>query len=221
MFKTFFYFNTVLAFLLNSGIVFGQVTGVKYFIRHNPQTILYDCHLIVTEGSATSAIHRTQFNAQYSIITPTGSIVQIADRYFPLQNNQTFTGTDPCEWKIASVIRSPEVTPGKDYFGIVPTLGPTAQYNNLNTGDTIKIFSLSVEPKPKNISEVRIFDNATDPNSSAAGMRGANFGNGFTIGGITQCYTGNHSPASTKAQKTSEKIGEKYKNKDLKMKTGG
>jgi hypothetical protein len=143
--------------------------------------------------------------------------MQIAERYFPLQDHQTYTGTKPCEWKIASVIRTPEVTPDKDYFGIVPTLGPSAQYDNIKAGDTIKIFSISVEPKPKNSSEVRIFDNTSDPTSSATGMRGANFGNGFTIGGITQCYTGNHTPTSTSKQK----FIDKSKNKDLKMKSKG
>lgn len=149
MFKTTFHFSIFIAFLLSPGIVSGQVTGVKYFIKHNTKTNLYDCHLIITEGSATSTIHRTQFNAQYSIVAPSGSIMQIAERYFPLQDHQTYTGTKPCEWKIASVIRTPEVTPDKDYFGIVPTLGPSAQYDNIKAGDTIKIFSISVEPKPK------------------------------------------------------------------------
>lgn len=217
MFKTTFHFSIFIAFLLSPGIISGQVTGVKYFIKHNTKTNLFDCHLIITEGSATSTIHRTQFNAQYSIVAPSGSIMQIAERYFPLQDHQTYTGTKPCEWKIASVIRTPEVTPDKDYFGIVPTLGPSAQYDNIKAGDTIKIFSISVEPKPKNISEVRIFDNASDPTSSATGMRGANFGNGFTIGGITQCYTGNHTPTSTSKQK----FIDKSKNKDLKMKSKG
>jgi len=217
MFKTTFHFNTFIAILLSAGIVSGQVTGVKYFIKHNTKTNLYDCHLIITEGSATSAIHRTQFNAQYSIVAPTGSIMQIAERYFPLQDHQTYTGTKPCDWKIASVIRTPEVTPDKDYFGIVPTLGPSAQYDNITAGDTIKIFSLSVEPKPKNNSEVRIFDNATDPTSSGTGMRGANFGNGFTIGGVTQCYTGNYIYTPSNAGKNSDKS----KSKDSKMKSKG
>ncbi len=217
MFKTTFHLSAIIAILLFSEIICSQVTGVKYFIQHNPKTNLHDCHLIITGGSATSAIHRTQFNAQYSIVAPTGSIMQIVERFLPLQDHQSYTGTKPCEWKIASVVRTPAATPDKDYFGIVPTLGPTSQYDNLKVGDTIKIFSISVEPKPKNVTDVRIFDNISDPNSSAAGMRGANFGNGFTIGGVSQCYTGNYTFDPSAILKN----GEKSKRKDQKMKIKG
>lgn len=218
MFKTPFQLSIVTILLLFSEITSGQVTGVKYFIRHNPKTNLHDCHLIITDGSATSAIHRTQFNAQFSLVAPAGSIMQIAERYFPLQDNQSYTGKDACEWKIASVIRAPQVTPDRDYFGIVPTLGPSAQYNDLKTGDTIRIFSVSVEPNPKNPADVRLFDNNTDPNSSAAGMRGANFGNGFTIGGLTQCYNGNYIYTASIIQKNIDKSKSADKTQKVKNK---
>ena len=217
MFKSSFNIGTIICISLLSGILTGQVTAVKYFINHNDQTGLYDCHVIITEGNAKIISERTQFNAQYSIVVPTGSMVKIAHKYMPLQDHQNYTGKIPCEWRIASVIKSPEAMPEKDMYGIVPTLGPSAQYNDLKAGDTIKLFSIDVDPLPLKRNDVRLFENNSDPTSSALGMRGANFANGFTIGGVLQRYTGNFYPKSPLQQINVEKS----KNKELKQKNKG
>jgi hypothetical protein len=174
-----------------SHLAYSQVTGVKYGVHKNAKNGHFDCYIYISEGEAKSAIHRTQFNAQYSVLVPAGSAVSMAERFMPLQDNQTYNGHTPCEWRIASVVRAPQIMPDKDFYGIIPSMGPTSQYNDIKAGDTIKLFSLSVIPSPKSSSEVRLFENNKDPVSSDAGMSGANFANGFTIGGLTQLYKGN------------------------------
>jgi hypothetical protein len=70
-------------------------------------------------------------------------------------------------------------------------LAPTAFYNDIKAGDEIKLFSLKVNPIVDCAEGVRLYDNQEDPNSGAAGMMGADFSNGFTIGGVEQKYAGN------------------------------
>ncbi|MBK9735559.1 MAG: cadherin-like domain-containing protein [Saprospiraceae bacterium] len=168
-----------------------QVTAVKYQIRYNTTNCRYDCYIIITGGSATLSAHRAQFNAQYSIIVPTGSTFSVAQNYMPLQNNQTYTGVTPLKWAIGSTVFAPAAQPGSDFYSITPTLSPTSFYNNLATGDTVRIFSLAISPVTNCGSGIRIFENGVDPGSSAPGMGGGDFSNGFTIGGVGQKYTGN------------------------------
>lgn len=168
-----------------------QVWGVKYQIKFNPDNCLYEARLIIAEGTATSAIHRAQFSAQYSIVVPTTSQLIIEQSHMPIQNNQGYSGSSPANWLIGSFIQNPIAMPGFDFYSITPSLTPTSFYNNLATGDTIKLFSFSVNPLPVCGYGVRPFDNDTDPDSSAPGMGGGDFMNGFTIGGPAQKYQGN------------------------------
>ena len=69
--------------------------------------------------------------------------------------------------------------------------GITAHYNNLAAGDTAKIFSIAVDTIFNCSQGIRIFENGVDPDSDAPGMNGADFSNGFTIGGFTQLYNDN------------------------------
>jgi len=68
-------FLSLMALLCLSVNAFAQpseVTGVKYHMQYNQDSCWYDCYIIISEGSATNAILRTQFNAQYTVIAPTG-----------------------------------------------------------------------------------------------------------------------------------------------------
>jgi hypothetical protein len=168
-----------------------QVSGVNYQIRFNPATCLYEARLIITGGSATSSIHRAQFSAQYSIIVPTGLSVNIAANHMPLQNNQNYGGTQPTIWYISSSVQNPAALSGYDIYSITPTLTPTSFYNNLSTGDTVRLFSLQINPLPVCGFGVRPYENGVDPDSSAPGMAGGDFSNGFTIGGTAQKYEAN------------------------------
>lgn len=175
-------------------IVRGQaqgVTGVKYQMRFDTTTCLFDCYIIITEGSATTAAQRAQFNAQYSIVTPAGSFIEIDTSYMPLINNQTYGGTTPMSWTLTNHIYAPCVQPQNDFHSIIPVLSPASFYNDLNTGDTIRLFSLKVTPIPACASDIRIFKNGIDPSSSAPCMGSGDFNNGFTLGGPAQDYKGN------------------------------
>lgn len=181
----------LLIFLLSIQPVFSQVGSVNYHIKFNPNTCLFDCCIIINEGSAITAIQRAQFNSQYSIVVPTGSNVSIAANRNPIQNNQTYKGTQPLVWFIGSVIQNPASLPGKDIYSITPTLTPTSFYNNLYAGDTIVLFSLDIGPVVQCGGGIRLFENGVDPDSNAPGMGGGDFSNGFTLGGVDQKYLAN------------------------------
>ncbi|MBK9256234.1 MAG: carboxypeptidase regulatory-like domain-containing protein [Saprospiraceae bacterium] len=167
------------------------VTQVKYQIKYNTTSCRWDCFLIIDQGSATLASRRAQGNAQYSVVVPTGSTVNIAQNFMPLQNNGSYTGTIPLIWQISNIITSPAAEPQSDFYGITPTLSPTSHYNNLAAGDTIRLFALNINPTTNCGAGIRIYQNGIDPGSSDPGMEGGDFSNGFTVGSPNQAYAGN------------------------------
>ncbi|HRD06662.1 MAG TPA: hypothetical protein PK037_03825, partial [Saprospiraceae bacterium] len=160
-------------------------------MRFDTTTCLFDCYIVITEGSATTGPQRAQFNAQYSIVVPAGSMIEVDTSYMPLVANQTYTGTIPMTWALTNHVYAPCDQPQNDFHSIIPVLSPASFYNNLATGDTVKLFSLKVSPIPECASDIRIFKNGIDPSSSAICFGGADFSCGFTIGGPSQDYTGN------------------------------
>jgi len=174
------------------GNLSAQVTMVDYQAKYNDVDCLWDFYIIIQAGTATTVPQRAQFNSQYSIVLPTGSVITGAPiNYMPLQNNQSYTGTVPLKWTLGTPVVNPAASPGNDFYGITPTLSPASFYNNLAPGDTIRIFSLDVGPITECGAGIRIFNNGTDPASSDPGMGGGDFSNGFTIGGPTQTYNTN------------------------------
>ena len=180
-----------LVFLFLATFSYGQVQKVKYFVKYNDATCLFDFCIIITEGQATTMQQRVQMNCQYTVVVPTGSTVSLAAKYMPLQSNQTYTGTSPMEWQLGSVVVAPASKPECDFYSVVPTLAPTSFYNNLSTNDTVPLFALAISPVTDCAKSIRIFDNNTDPGPLDPGMNGSNFSNGFTIGGIQNKYDGN------------------------------
>ncbi len=170
---------------------FSQVNSVNYHIRYNENSCLFDCCIIIMNGSATSPIQRAQFGSQYSVVVPTGTQVQIAQLHNPIQNNQTYNGTNPCVWNINSSVYSPAAQPESDFHSVTPSNSPSSFYNNLATGDTVVVFSLSLSPITNCGVGVRVFQNNIDPGASAQGMGGGDFSNGFTLGGISNKYSAN------------------------------
>lgn len=168
-----------------------QVTSVNYQLKYNADSCWYDAFIIINAGSATTIARRTQTNAQYSLVVPTGTTVTMRKNYMPLRDNQTYTGTVPTPWTITTSVIAPSVTPDYDYHSITPNLSTASQYNDLFSGDTVKIFSFSVSRINDCGDSIRIFQNGVDPNSSAPGMGGGDFSNGFTIGGPSQRYNAN------------------------------
>ncbi|MBK9256239.1 MAG: T9SS type A sorting domain-containing protein [Saprospiraceae bacterium] len=168
-----------------------QVSGVNYKLKFNEKTNLFDCYLVIKDGNATTLRDRAQFNAQYTILVPTGSTVEMVKTYMPLQNNQNYTGFQPMEWALANSVRKPGADPFYDFVSIVPSLSPASFYNDLKEGDEVRLFSLKVTPITECGASVKLFDNGADLNSGSRGMDGGDFSNGFTMGGVQQKYWGN------------------------------
>ena len=167
-----------------------QVRGVQFALAYNSLTNLFDCFLYVKEGSAQSTIERIQFNAQFSLVVPTGSTVEVRETHMPLVDNQLLKGVLPIKWAITSKLSSPQIAPDIDLYGITPNLAPAGFYNELEEGDFVKLFSVAVEAEALDYSQVRIFDNQKDPKSYQIGMKNGDFSNGFTMGGYLQLYKG-------------------------------
>jgi len=184
--------NTLLTFLFFNTVMFGQtVQSLDFMLKYDSTTCWYDFYIIILDGYAEGAGQRTQFNSQITIIKPTGTAIAFADKYMPLQNNQGYSGTLPMDWNFGPTVSDPGASPGNDFVSITPTLAPTSQYNNIYAGDTIKLFSVSVSGDTNCGQGVRLYENGVDPTSSDEGMDGADFSNGFTIGGFVQLYNEN------------------------------
>lgn len=176
--------------LVHSDLV-AQVTGIKYKLKYNTDTELMDCYLVITEGSATEMKQRVQFNSQISLVAPKGTVPEIKNTYMPINDNQKYTGTQPCKWKIMSVVISPAISQEYIYFSIVPDLKVSSFYNNLQKGDVVKLFSIGMQNDNVCVNAIRLFENDKDPMSSDTGMKGADFTNSFTLGSIQSIYKGN------------------------------
>ncbi len=184
--------------LLLLGLIIGlistihsQVTSVDYQIKYNESFCEYDAYVVINAGTATTIPQRIQFNAQYSIVVPTGTNLTITESYMPLQSNATYTGTIPLTWSAGTPVVSPAAQPESDFYSITPDLGITSHYNDLAAGDAIKIFSFAVDTIFNCSEGIRIFENGVDPDSDQPGMGMADFSNGFLLGSINQIYNGN------------------------------
>lgn len=182
-----------LAFILCLSIQFGfsQISSVNYNLKYNIETCLYDVYMVVNEGSASKVKERAQFNAQVTVVAPLASKVKIVKSYMPLLNNQGMKSVTPSSWSISNEVESPENLENSQLVSILPELLPNAFYNELNSGDEVKLFSLEVTNVSNCGRDVRLFDNENDPVPFSKGMYGANFKNGFTIGGVEQKYARN------------------------------
>jgi len=188
----FFFYALILGFVFIGQTVQAQLETVDYQIRFNPTNCRWDCYLIIIAGQAETQGQRAQSSGQYSIVVPTGSAVNVAQNFMPLRGNQSYTGTQPLIWQLSTMVEAPAVEPQSDFYAITPTLSPSSFYNNLYPGDTIRLFSLNINPPVHSCgSGIRIFRNGIDPGSDADGMGGGDFSNGMTIGSINQLYRGN------------------------------
>lgn len=186
-------FLNALVFLFFTSIAgYSQtVQSVEYLLKYDSTTCWYDFNIIILEGYAEGIGQRTQFNSQITVVVPTGSTVDFAAKYMPLQSNQFYGGSLPMNWFFGTTVSDPGASPGNDFVSILPTLAPTSQYNNIYAGDTIKLFSLEINSSGTCGEGIRLFENGVDPGSSEEDMEGADFSNGFTVGGISQLYDGN------------------------------
>ncbi|MFM2392309.1 MAG: hypothetical protein RLZZ546_286 [Bacteroidota bacterium] len=181
----------VLAFLAASTFAGAQITKVKYQLKYNNATSLYDCYLVVSEGSAHSKKERVQMNSQISLVIPATSRLTVEESYNPLVDNVHLSGTKPIVWSIADKVNSPARMSNNDVISISPEINPTGLFNELSLNEEVKLFSFKVAPQPICASDVRLFENFSDPMSDELGMKGGDFRNGYAVGGVAQKYDGN------------------------------
>ena len=184
--------RSIFIYLLFVGILtstFAQVTSVKYQMEYNEATSVYDVKLLIQSGSATTIPQRIQFNAQISVVIPTGSTISISEFFNPINNNQSYSGTVPMIWNIGNGVIAPPAQPENDFYEITPDLSITSHYNDLSPGDTVTLFSVDVNVDPCE-NTVRLFENGVDPSSTEM-PNSQDFSNGFTLGSIEQIYIGN------------------------------
>jgi hypothetical protein len=177
---------TIATFSLTDAVA--QIQAVNYELKYNSTTGLHDCYIIIKKGSAVTMRERVQFNSQISVLVPTGSELEVAQTYMPLEDNQQYGGVNPIKWKVEKPLITPAASPRLDFYSITPNLFPSAFYNDLKEGDRVKLFSLKIGTE--NISGVRLFNKAVDPDATALGMKGRDFNNSFSIGGPEEDYVG-------------------------------
>ena len=169
-------------------VFFAQVTNVDYYLEFNQTSFEYEVNIIITAGSATTPLERSQFNAGISIVVPTGESIQHAENFLPLQNNDFYTGTVPMQWELSDSVIAPTAQPSYDFYNFLPDLFPAAFYNDLMVNDTIKIFSFTVGNENECFNEVRFYDNGIDPGALESGMEGKDFTNYFMLGSPNSIY---------------------------------
>jgi len=200
------------ALILNVQFIDAQVESVNYKLAYNNETCLFDCYLVVNEGSAKKTLHRAQFNAQITLVAPEESNVFVTESYMPLIDNQDRRSTKPAQWNISNEVEKPASLEDSRLVSIFPELLPTAFYNEINAGDEIKLFSFKVTPTLDCAKDVRLYDNSSDPASKTKGMYGGDFRNGFTMGGVSQKYADN-SATVFPAKPVIEEVSFSMKNK--------
>ncbi len=184
----------MLVLLTGSLPVVSQVTGIKYQLKYNADSCWYDAFLIVVSGNGTTVLQRQQANAHFTVVVPTGTLIDVNRNYKPLIGNEVYNGTTPVTWYIYSVVGAPTAAPESDFYSFAPDLEFDAHYNDLNAGDTIKLFSLAVDTIFDCGSGIRLFENGTDPGPSAPGMGFINFQHIFNLAEGSGLYTANAPP---------------------------
>ena len=175
--------------------LYGQVTKVDYLLEYNCETNLYEVKLKVLDGSATTIPQRAQFNAQMTLVLPTGTDLEIIELVNPIQNNHFFTGTEPTEWVFGAELISPVGDPAHDFYPAAPKLAPASFYDNLEAGDETILFTCKIGDSDEYNPNYRFYNNDTDVNFVSFGE--GNYSNGFTLGSPLQIYNGNQNKSCT------------------------
>jgi hypothetical protein len=98
--------NIIILFLIffSNNITYSQITEVNYQLKYNTDSCWYDAFIIINAGTATTIQQRKQEFSSFSLKVPSGTIIEISKNYFPLKDNETYSGTIPNEWVTYAVI---------------------------------------------------------------------------------------------------------------------
>ncbi len=185
LFKKLTFIGVLLLCYQNTGVA--QVTGVDLQLKFDTTTCNYAVYMIVASGQATIPGHHIQANSTVTLVVPTGTSISVDQLYNP----KIINTTNPLTWSQSEFLISPCAQPQHDFYSFIPDITSIGKYDHLNPNDTIKLFSININPFPTCGSEVRLWENGVDPPSHAPCMSGADFNNGFTIGSFIQLYQSN------------------------------
>lgn len=181
----------VLTLALITTLLHAQLDGVKYMLKYDAKNDYFDCYLIVSDGFAKTIDDRTQIAAKVSLVVPSGTEFSIAKSYLPLYDNANFTGIRPAKWEITTKIKKPKASPRFDYFSITPDLSETAYYNQMEVGDSVKLFSIILDTIVGCADGVRLFINGSDPDATAEDFLNQDLSNTFAAGTPNNVYISN------------------------------
>jgi hypothetical protein len=200
----------ILAILLCAPLsgVYAAVNNVTYKIVYNPSTCLYDVFMTVTNGSTTSIFEQEAYNAQVSIVVPSGTTVGTTS----ITSNEpktgsysgtTLTRTTATGWSYTNSNSWTSGSSNVTVYAFTPNLS-NAYWPSLSTGSSVLLFSLPISTTTCG-SGIRMWNNniingtsvaGGDPSSSTSGFNGKDYNNGVNFSddlsfNLIQAYSGN------------------------------
>lgn len=185
------FFVIILIFCLSKANA--QIKDVSFQLQYDKDKSVFNCYLIVNKGDAYSKKNRIQYNSQLTIVTPKNSVLKMVESFSPLQDNAYLNGVKPLKWFVGNELKNISTINQSNIFSIIPTVSPTAYYNNLDQNSVVKLFSFSVSPMPECAQGVRLFDNNSDNGISTDEAKGGDFSNTISIGGLHSIVSSNRS----------------------------
>lgn len=175
-----------IAMLLSISSIAHAQRGIELTLKHSANSNRYEVYAKPNFSKRNFLLGPSQI----TLVLPS----EVADEKLRISN------VDGGTWEDNSVVYKPLANERNDYHGVA-TMGAKT---DLVEGNETLLFSFSL---PKNIksSEVRLFDNNEDPNSSAPGMQGGDFSNTLNDAIAGDFYLGNYKETSKKTVNPKDK----------------
>ncbi|MBC3847274.1 T9SS type A sorting domain-containing protein [Winogradskyella echinorum] len=169
---------TLFAILLCTASLFAQ--NVTFELRWDANNSLYE--LYVTRDMDAAAPVTTGGTSSVTIVFPSDGVAGTRTLAHTSESVSTYNS--------AGIIRSPEAAPDNDYY-VFNSTGGSSYIGVLNAG--AEVLWMTFTPSDGN-SEARLFENDSDPDSTANGMMGINARSSFftiTQAGAIDEFAGN------------------------------
>lgn len=152
------------------------INAVEFKVEQDANVCgLYNCYMVITDGSAYNPLNLFQSNATYTIKTPSDVTISLNESINPATNT----------WTNGNSLLAPTQDPTHNFFSFHPTLNG-AMYDPLVEGQEVLLFTVNATSSVQGPKGIVLFDNDNDlPNNPLS------FLNGTTIGSTTQIYDGN------------------------------
>ena len=158
--------------LIASQYASAQVSQVRYEVKYNATSCLYEAHAHVVGADLAVPGNTIPFPSQFSVVVPAA----ISDAAFTVVQSVNPPGVT---WVQRNKITAPTADLFHDFHSFTMQGGGTPNaYPVFTVGTDILLFTFSV-PHVGCEDGIRCFINGTDPNSSAMGMKGIDFTQSF------------------------------------------